>query len=270
MRTTLHTLHMELAKQGLHINISKSKIMKINFHHTSKYQWNIYNSLGIKLGSISESKAFKYLGVIFHQNGNFTEHTGDKLRRAKSRVEAMKMLAAQSFDRSRSAIALWRQSILQAALFGASIITHTKKWLLSLESLQHQVLKWIIRASRRASASALRGIFGCIAVQTEIEIRKITLWQRIARMGEDRLPRQCLAEMVASEQQYRWYTTIQDIRQRYNITTLQFADRIRWQAAIRSQMIKVAWQAWLQYVVQKQEFPPPHCKRPSTFAICQR
>ena len=183
----------------------------------------------------------------------FPVHTSTILQTAKSKAAALRAQANSSFDRTRSAIALWRHSILPAFLSGATIVPFTPACIAAIEVVQNNVLRFITSASQSASAAALRGVFNWSTVQSEINTQKLTYWQKMLRMPDCRWPKVCLQEMLRSPHPYEWQEEIRELQNKYQISPLAFSHKTQWGSAIRQHIKKHSYNQWYQYVTTKPE-----------------
>ena len=258
MQKQLQVLNTSLNSSGLNINVKKSKIMRIGnstpHMSTSSCTWPVYGGNDTRQGEIAETLHYKYLGLIFQNSLLFPQHTAQSLSTTKQRAAAVRSHATYSLDRYSTAMAMWQMSILPATLNGAEIIPYSDSWIKTAESLQAGVLKWLVGASRSASASTITGMFNWISVQTQIDMKKLAYWQRVIRMHKKRWPKIYLKAMQEAQpgQQYQWYTDIQELQLKYSIVVTTFTERARWQQHLRSSIQDAHWRRWHEDIHTKQ------------------
>ena len=104
-----------------------------------------------------------------------------------------------------------------------------------------------------ASASALRGVYKWLTVESEIDIQKVTYWQKILRMSDERWPKACYMEMLSAPLPFHWHMVITEIQEKYNLSPLSYAEKSTWAKAFRQHIGKHTWNSWYQYVSEKPE-----------------
>jgi hypothetical protein len=118
-------------------------------------------------------------------------------------------------DKFKVSVAIWSMAMKNEALYAMSIVPTTTEWIIKIEAIQIKVLKWITGASRRGSASGLRGEFGWRTMRAEVALRKMNWLKRITAMDKTRLPSIALKVMSANQKGHKWIKEVHRIVKEY-------------------------------------------------------
>ena len=150
------------------------------------------NGDGKEEGSIEESNFYDYLGIRLGRSRTFQQHMKEKLKQIPRKLGLLKVKARNSHSRTRAADALWRQAVKPALLYGAELIPYTQEWIRKMEMLQNKEARWILGVRRSTQPEGLRLELGWRTIEDEVDERKMRYWERVARLSEERWPKQAL------------------------------------------------------------------------------
>ena len=191
LQTCLDNLHSYCNLWKLQVNTSKTKVMVFN-KAGRLYRHNfIYANMPLEC-----VRHYKYLGVYFSINGNFTfQKTNQKGRALGATFKLKKTICGENLS-PREAIKLFRKCIIPVGLYGSEIwgvMNHTSKEPgqifedLPFERVLMMFGKSILGVNKKACNAGIRGELGLFPVYHDIIIHIIDYCRRLQDINESSL-----------------------------------------------------------------------------------
>ena len=195
----------------LTVNVSKTKVM-IASHQGRQSDNNCkfeYNGEEVEI-----VKEFVYLGVLFHQSGNFLHAATRALKKSAMALGPLWELLRRSKCTNWSRrIQLFETLAATVLLYGAEV------WGLNhgdvIEKLQLKFFKWTLGVSPNTPNYAVR--LEAARISTEVTVKKMMLkwWIKLLNMNDQRIPRKIFLKLVTLDRKIplerNWASQIKQI-----------------------------------------------------------
>ena len=143
-------------KNGLEINIEKTKIMKVRGPDIEDM-----------VGELEVVKETKYLGVQIGGRGRniFEKENKKLLEKAEEKVNALLAQIKKSADRVIVGKAIWKLMAIPAILFGRAVIPTSNTQIEKLQRIENRVWRYLLGIGGYSTVEALRGEMGASMVR---------------------------------------------------------------------------------------------------------
>jgi len=195
----------------LGFNYEKSKVVICGKHPNKNQIWKLGDNV------ISTCNSYKYLGV--HISNNLSDHThvSEVIKKGNRLIGYIKSIldGQDDFNRIYYGDILWRTLALPCINYACAVWTCSNADIKSLENLQSQMARFILKASRNTPIAALYGDLGWQSISSMQDYIKVNYYARLNCMEMHRWPKLL-------------FNTLQSIE--CNIDNLRF----KWLSSIRS------------------------------------
>ena len=130
-----------------------------------------------------------------------------------------------------------------ALLYGAEVITYSKKWINALEVAQNTIARFMTGTSQRASKVGLQGELGWRGMLSEIWERKLVYYGGVKNMGEERWPRIALQEMESEQRGNKWLKTIEEGMREIGVTYTGQGTKV-WKRTVKRAITQWSDRVW--------------------------
>jgi hypothetical protein len=182
-------------KWGMKYNSKKSQVLVVGSKYSNKC-WSLGND------SISETKTYKYLGVIINKQLKDNNHIQDHLKSKISKLKGhIRYILAQHMDINRISFGntLWHNVVLPSISHaGGTWFNTTKQSQSMLRSAQYQIGKAVLKVSCMPSTTATLGDLGWKPISEHLNIARISYYAHILDMPNERLPKTVYNELLVT------------------------------------------------------------------------
>ena len=200
----------------LNFNLEKSNVLIVGQRVNKFRKW--------KLGEdfINETDKYKYLGTIISRKNNDNEHINEVIKKGNKIIAYIRSIIdnQDDFNRVYYGNLLWTTIGLPTINYGCSVwVPSSKTSIKKLENLQYQMAKIILRAPRNVANEALLGDLGWQSIETIQNRFRISYFDRLKKMDDDRWPRLlCTALMeVRPLTRWKWIDNVKTILEKYDL-----------------------------------------------------
>ena len=222
MNKLLRVLGGILARIKMEVNCSKSQMLVIKGDRGEVYNWNIYNYKQEIVGKLDEVRFYKYLGILFSNEGRnpFKKHLIKTVSKAKQLGGAIRAKSFASWDKTGVANALWNAMACPAILYGCEVVRFDVETYKKLEIAQNTMGRWILGARKFCSSIALRNELGWKSMRYRIYEAKLKFWGKICFQDSSRWAKATLADSVREGWKSKWVEEIMEIRREVGIDSM--------------------------------------------------
>ena len=185
LQCMLDALQRECSQWRLRVNISKTKIMVLGPHRSTRsLPTRLVVDEHLTLGGqiVEQVSSYKYLGVILQADLSWAEQRKHMLGKAQC---ALNMVAAAGVSRGlfsvRTAIRLWKVLVRSVLEYGCEL-WGLGEWQ-AAESLQAEAGRVILRVMPGTSHAAIRGELGWQLFQARRDDLVVRWWSRLLRIN---------------------------------------------------------------------------------------
>ena len=198
----------------MEVNCSKSQMLVIKGQRGEIYNWNILNYRQEVVGKLDEVRFYKYLGVLFCNEGRnpFNKQLRKIVSKAKQLGGAIRAKSFSSWDKVGVANALWNAMACPAILYGCEIIQFNAETYKKLEVAQNTIGRWILGARKFCSNVALRNELGWKSMKHRIYEAKLKFWGKICFQDTFRWAKATIVSSVREGWKSKWADEIMSIR----------------------------------------------------------
>ena len=203
-----------LARIKMEVNCAKSQMLVIKGQRGEVYNWNLYNYKHELVGNLDEVRFYKYLGVLFSNEGRnpFKKQLTKIASKAKQLGGAIRAKALSSWDKVGVANALWNAMACPSILYGCENIQFDATTYKKLEVAQYAMGRWILGARKFCSNIALRNELGWKSMKYRIYKAKLKLWGKICFQDSFRWAKATLVSSIKEGWKSNWADEIMAIR----------------------------------------------------------
>ena len=214
MNKLLRVLGGILARIKMEVNCSKSQMLVIKGQRGEIYNWNILNYRQEVVGKLDEVRFYKYLGVLFCNEGRnpFNKQLRKIVSKAKQLGGAIRAKSFSSWDKVGVANALWNAMACPAILYGCEVIQFNAETYKKLEVAQNTIGRWILGARKFCSIIALRNELCWKSMKHRIYEAKLKFWGKICFQDTFRWAKATIVSSVREGWKSKWADEIMSIR----------------------------------------------------------
>ena len=169
MERALDITNKVTCDKGMELSCKKCSIMRFGPGAMQEKEWKLENNMG----TILESKVFKYLGILIGSSRTYTQLRRFTKRRIPGLLGLLKIKSSETPNKLIAADLMWRQGAKQTLLYGTEVIPLNKEGIRQIEVAQNKVGKWMLGLKKNASSIGLRGELGWRSIKREIQMRKL-------------------------------------------------------------------------------------------------
>lgn len=170
---------------GLGFNYDKSNVMIVGKHSSKNQIWKLGESV------ISSCNSYKYLGV--HISNNLSDHThvSEVVKKGNRLIGYIKSILDGQDDVNRVFYGdvLWRTLALPCINYACAVWTCNNADIKSLENLQSQMARFILKAPRNTPIAALNGELGWQSISSMQDYIRVNYFARVNSMEMNRWPK---------------------------------------------------------------------------------
>ena len=194
-------------KNGLEINIEKTKIMKIRGPDIED-----------KVGELEVVKETKYLGVQIGGRGRniFEKENKKLLEKAEEKVNALFAQIKKSADRVIVGKAIWKLMAIPAILFGRAVIPTSNTQIEKLQRLENRVWRYLLGIGGYSTVESLRGEMGASMVKSRV-METMLSYAMDTLTGKFQEVKKMMLHTISSEKG-RWFKTVDSYREELKIS----------------------------------------------------
>ena len=227
---------------GLTINFKKTEVMALQ-------NSAVRNSLSGNGTHLANVHSFKYLGSTVTDDCRLDKELDCRIQCATTSFERLWDRLWSSHDISnKTKISVSNAAITSALLFGAETWTLYQRPFMRLRRVQQQHLRAILRVPYTDRITNDQIIDRAGVPDIEMIVRKMQLrWAHVARMSDDRIPKQLLFGELTFRTRtegrtlLRWKDSLKDTLKQSNISTTQWqdtaTDRSAWRRSIHDGLV---------------------------------
>ena len=188
---------------GLELNKDKSKILIFNMKNQPE-----------ELEGIEVTEHIKYLGVtIDNKRKLFKTHKRLIEEKAQRMANMTYSVTEKSVNKILIGKTYWKSVVLPSLLHAANVINFTKTEIKKLQTIENDVYRRILGASRYTPVCTLRGEIGASAMRTRIAKGRILYWKSIKDRRNDLL-KEILLDM--KERKFGWVLETEEYAKEMN------------------------------------------------------
>lgn len=169
---TLNIFYEYCKNWKLNVNIEKTKIMIFGDHSRARTV-----SFSIAGAEIEIVKSFKYLGVLFTNNGRFVQYVKHLSAIASKAMYLLRKRIVNLHLPVDCQLKLFDQTIVPILLYGSEITGFENIRL--LEKIHLDFLKGILKMKNSTPHSIVYGEFGKFPLEIQVKVRMIKYWSKI-------------------------------------------------------------------------------------------
>ena len=207
LQKLLEVLKQTGEKNGLQINMEKTKIMKIKGPITDD-----------KIGEIEVVKETKYLGIkIGGRYRNIFEKENKSLfGKAETQVNMLLAKIKRSVDKVLVGKAIWKLMAIPALLFGRAVVTTTKSQIGKIQRLENKIWRNLLGIGGYSTVESLRGEIGASMVKSRI-MQTMLMYVADTMSGKFQNIKDMMTDTIEKEKG-KWYKAVNGYRNELGIS----------------------------------------------------
>jgi hypothetical protein len=158
--------------------------------------WELKDTWGETLGSLSRSEQYKYLGIKIEMGSgmkDFEAHVKGAIGKMKSMANLSLSMAVNTAIPVPAGRALWTGCVLPSVLYAAEVIALNMADLRAMESIQTSYAANLIKVGRKGAPSVgVRTELGLLTLRRLVDRAKMRWWARACHLPEDSWTKQAL------------------------------------------------------------------------------
>ena len=222
---------------GLHVNVAKTKVLKVN--NKMNTDLTINNSI------VDEVKEFVYLGSKITSDGDATSEVENRIPKARAAFASLRNIWKSSVITIQTKIRIFKSNILGVLLYGSESWKVTKHITNKLEVFQTRCLRRILKIfwPNTISNKELHKRTSTMPISEIGKHRRWTWVGHVARMDATSIPKTAIRWTPTGKRnrgrpKETWRRTIEKEMKEYGWTWGQIntmaADRQKWRASVKA------------------------------------
>ena len=212
LQRKLDLVYKFMTERGLEINFRKTKIMRVGPGSNVERVWGVRGLGEEAMHTVEETKAYRYLGILFGSARRFLQHRKKKLEMLPRAIGLLKDKARDTPVRKRATDLMWRQQVREALLAGADVVDYPQQWIREADIHQNKVGRWILGVGPRTSPDAVRAELGWESIENEIFKRKCKFYEHLMYLPDTRWVKQAFREVLSSQTSSDWLKGVMKAR----------------------------------------------------------
>ena len=212
LQRKLDLVYKFMTERGLEINFRKTKIMRVGPGSNVERVWGVRGLVEEAMHTVEETKAYRYLGILFGSARRFLQHRKKKLEMLPRAIGLLKDKTRDTPVRKRATDLMWRQQVREALLAGADVVDDPQQWIREADIHQNKVGRWILGVGPRTSPDAVRAELGWESIENEIFKRKCKFYEHLMYLPDTRWVKQAFREVLSSQTSSDWLKGVMKAR----------------------------------------------------------
>ena len=191
MQQAIQLIDATFAEWGLDMSLKKTKVMPLQVEALAQH---VGDHIDIERGQIEYVSQFKYLGSISSVGLTMHPEIANRLAKAGSAFHRLAKLWGDKFLSRKVKCAVYKTIVQATLLYGCETWAVPKALISQLDTFQMRCLRRICGISlwQRKTNESVRSSCDIEAVSSIIKYRRLRWLGHLARMEDDRLPKQVL------------------------------------------------------------------------------
>ena len=191
MQHAIQLIDCTFANWGLDMSLKKTKVMPLQAEAWAHHEGD---QIGIERGQIAYVQQFKYLGSIFSVGLTMQSEIANRLAKAGSAFHRLTRLWGDKHLSREVKCSVYKTIVQATLLYGCESWAVPKGLISGLDTFQMRCLRRIcgISLRQRKTNEFIRELCKIEAISSLVKYRRLRWLGHLARMNDDRLPKQLL------------------------------------------------------------------------------